>query len=177
MRVGWGATRRGWLSRGSRRGGSCWSGRWRGSLRLGGAIAGWRWIGLCTAAGAYSVSISIFLPSTLLDGESRKPYLPQNQPPLLRPKHQHPAPIFVTRKRNTLYPLRKRHYSLLVPSLPTVDMYDSLVGLGGEDMRRAHGQAIGRRRALLEARLESGRGLEVVEVDAGIFGYGVGFGL
>lgn len=76
-----------------------------------------------------------------------------------------------------MYPLRKRHYSLLIAPLPTVDMHHGLLGLRGEDMRCAHGKAIGRRRALLEARFEPRRRLEVVEVDASIFGDRVGFGL
>lgn len=74
-------------------------------------------------------------------------------------------------------PLRKRHGSLLIAPLATVDVHDGLVCLRGEDVRRAHGEAVGRRRALLEAFLERRRRLKVVEVDAGIFGDGAGFGL
>lgn len=99
--------------------------------------------------------------------------MPQNArtahpyPPTLCTKHKDGI---VTCKRQTVYPLWKRHNRLLVSLLPAIHMHDSLLGLRRENVRCAHGEAVGRRCALLEYGSLRRQRLELVEEDGGIFG-------
>lgn len=69
-------------------------------------------------------------------------YLPQDQPTTFRAKNQHIA-ILCTGNSNAADALWESDEGLLVSLLPTIDVNDRLLSLCGEDMRRAHSQAIG----------------------------------
>ena len=81
------------------------------------------------------------------DDDSASMCFPDEDAPRLRAQHQH---AILTCQSQTCYPLLEWHRRLLVSLFPVVDVYDGLVGLGGEDMRWADGQTIRCCVALLE---------------------------
>lgn len=60
----------------------------------------------------------------------------------------------------------------LVCARERVDVHHGLVGLRGEDVGAAYGEAVGERRALLEGAVDCVGGVQGVRVDADVFGDG-----
>jgi hypothetical protein len=69
-------------------------------------------------------------------------YLPHDQPATFCAKDQNIA-ILGTSNSNAADALWERNKGLLVSLLSTINVNDGLVSLCGENVRRAHGQAIG----------------------------------
>lgn len=69
--------------------------------------------------------------------------------------------------------------SFLVGARARVDVYDCLVGLGGEDVCAAYGEAVGEGGGFLEGAIDCVGWVEGVSVDSYVFGDGGvgGFGL
>lgn len=68
--------------------------------------------------------------------------------------------------------LREGNESFLVCARARVDVHDGLIGLRGEDVRAACGEAVGERGALLEGAVDCVGGVQGVGVDADVFGDG-----
>lgn len=95
-------------------------------------------------------------------------YLPQDQPSALRPQHQDLS-VVATTKRDAADSFGEWDGRLLASSLPAVHVDDSLLRLRSKHMRCAHGQAVGRGGACLEAGPEDRRRLQRLDADADIF--------
>lgn len=94
-------------------------------------------------------------------------YLPDDDPPLLRPEEEH-----VALQEHAPDAVRKRHHGLLVPARPGVHVDGGLLVLGGEHVGFADGEAVARDGALLEGARRGVARVERVLVYAGVFGDG-----
>lgn len=78
-------------------------------------------------------------------------YLPQDQPSYVSTHDQRPSVIVCTGERQTGDLFLKRDDGLLVVTLSTVYMDDTLICLSGEDMGGIYGEAVWFDRALFKA--------------------------